>query len=181
MTHKPTPATDYIESLEKLIAAAEAEWTCEHYNQELVVFEKSNGARNFYMQCSRCGECVRHLRGSDLHDDDKRLALPRDDEKRRRWYEERRNYLSALYEARTIAIEADRRRNYDQYMKSPEWRERRSQVLQRCKGICEGCGKNHAVQVHHLTYERLGDEMLFDLVAVCLHCHERLHPWKQNK
>ncbi len=35
---------------------------------------------------------------------------------------------------------------------------------------------NRAEDVHHLTYARLYDEMLFDLIAVCRDCHERLHP-----
>jgi hypothetical protein len=30
--------------------------------------------------------------------------------------------------------------------------------------------------VHHLNYQRLGDEMLFDLVALCEGCHQKLHP-----
>jgi 5-methylcytosine-specific restriction endonuclease McrA len=35
-----------------------------------------------------------------------------------------------------------------------------------------------AVEVHHLTYERLGEERLTDLVALCRSCHEREHAYK---
>lgn len=31
------------------------------------------------------------------------------------------------------------------------------------------------MQVHHLTYERLGKETFSDLVVICDECHERLH------
>ena len=37
------------------------------------------------------------------------------------------------------------------------------------------CRKKPATQVHHLTYKRVGREMLFDLVAVCADCHEVVH------
>ncbi len=176
-----TPPDQEIDSarLDKLIAAAEAVWTCEHDHQELVVFVKSGGARNFYMQCQRCGENVRHLRGSDLDEEDKQTALPRNEWRRQEWYRQRNEHLLPLYNLRMHAVEYDRRKKYNEYIKSPEWRALRAKVFRRCKGICEGCGENAAVQVHHLTYARLGHEMLFDVVAVCLSCHEQLHPWKK--
>lgn len=49
------------------------------------------------------------------------------------------------------------------------------QVMRRCDGWCEGCGTRRATQVHHKTYEHLGDEFLFELLALCERCHERLH------
>jgi hypothetical protein len=50
---------------------------------------------------------------------------------------------------------------------------------------CEDCGRNFFPQflsVHHLTYERLGHEMLTDLKVLCLACHATMHgkkppPW----
>ncbi len=70
---------------------------------------------------------------------------------------------------------------YTEYLDSREWAERRQAVLKRARYVCEGCGAQRAVQVHHLTYARAGQEMLFDLVAVCLECHENLHEgrWQQ--
>jgi 5-methylcytosine-specific restriction endonuclease McrA len=64
---------------------------------------------------------------------------------------------------------------YHAHIESDAWKEIRRRVFARCKGVCEGCGQRPAVQVHHLTYERLGDELLFDLVAVCMTCHEKCH------
>lgn len=162
--------------LEMIIASAEAEWTCEHEALALVVHVKKNGARNFYMQCERCGELVRHLRGSDLSEADKASAVSRDEWKRQQYWDERSKSLQTLYNMRWAMVRNAGRQEYEEYIKSPEWRALRVKVFRRCKGICEGCGENAAVQVHHLTYDRLGNEMLFDLVAVCLHCHERLHP-----
>lgn len=67
------------------------------------------------------------------------------------------------------------RDDYVRYMASPEWHALRKKVFARSGGICEGCGERLAVQVHHLHYRRFRKEMLFDLVAVCLECHEAIH------
>lgn len=64
---------------------------------------------------------------------------------------------------------------YDAYMRSPQWREKRDAVMRRAGGFCEGCGKERATQVHHLTYAHLCAEFLWELRAVCTPCHERIH------
>lgn len=66
-------------------------------------------------------------------------------------------------------------RRYNEYLKTPAWQERRRKVLARAKGVCEGCGERPPVQVHHKTYEHVGDEFLWELAAVCMPCHERAH------
>ena len=65
--------------------------------------------------------------------------------------------------------------NYYQYLKTGAWRERRAEVIARAKGICERCRRWSIVNVHHLTYERLGREYPDDLLGVCSRCHEELH------
>jgi 5-methylcytosine-specific restriction endonuclease McrA len=67
-------------------------------------------------------------------------------------------------------------KRYYEHLASDRWADLRRRVLARCKGTCEGCGLRPAVQVHHLNYDRLGDELLFDLVGVCLECHGKCHP-----
>lgn len=47
--------------------------------------------------------------------------------------------------------------------------------MARSRGQCERCG-GRAEHVHHLTYERLGDEDLCDLQALCIECHRLEHP-----
>jgi hypothetical protein len=64
---------------------------------------------------------------------------------------------------------------YHAYLESPEWLERRRAVLLRAGDRCELCRFRQATQVHHLTYERIGDEWLSDLIAVCRDCHELEH------
>lgn len=64
---------------------------------------------------------------------------------------------------------------YTAYLQSPAWKEKRNAVMRRAGGMCEGCGKNKAAQVHHLTYEHVCEEFLWELRAVCNGCHSRIH------
>ena len=59
-------------------------------------------------------------------------------------------------------------------MASREWALKRQAVRQRSGNRCERCKRRKMQSVHHLTYERLGNERLEDLLAVCNPCHEWL-------
>ena len=65
--------------------------------------------------------------------------------------------------------------DYHEYLNSANWRILRVIVIQRCGGICERCHRWSVVNVHHLTYERFGNERPEDLLGVCSKCHEELH------
>jgi hypothetical protein len=59
-------------------------------------------------------------------------------------------------------------------MRSEAWQQRRLEIIERDGGRCRTCGKpgNH---VHHVTYDRLGQEPPRDLVLLCKSCHELEH------
>lgn len=63
---------------------------------------------------------------------------------------------------------------YNAYLCSPDWRAIRSAVLKRDGGVCQACLERQAGEVHHLTYDHVFNEPLFDLVAVCKPCHDKL-------
>jgi 5-methylcytosine-specific restriction endonuclease McrA len=66
--------------------------------------------------------------------------------------------------------------DYRIYLRSPEWRAKKTEVFRRAGYMCEYCESNPAVQVHHLRYPaRWGDESLDDLQAVCRECHKEHH------
>jgi len=67
---------------------------------------------------------------------------------------------------------------YSQYLQTPEWAQRRQLVLQRAGWLCEGCMAATASVIHHRTYEHVGHELLFELVALCRSCHQIAHPDK---
>jgi len=63
-------------------------------------------------------------------------------------------------------------RQYQKYLQSPEWKDRRKGILRRANGRCERCGDEcDRLHVHHLTYARLGCERDTDLLAICNRCH----------
>ena len=66
-------------------------------------------------------------------------------------------------------------RNYARYLETSDWQIKRQQVLKRDNYICQGCLTNKATEVHHLTYDNVTDELLFQLVSVCRSCHDKIH------
>jgi 5-methylcytosine-specific restriction endonuclease McrA len=130
----------------------------------------AGGAAQFRFQCLGCGRAV----GSAIKKSEFRkpndLAL----------FDE---LLFAKFQARQVAeLSAERQREraewfreHNVYLRSPAWRKRRDAVLERAKGLCEGCRDARAVHVHHLTYDHWQKELLWELVAVCEECHEQCH------
>lgn len=104
---------------------------------------------------------------------------------KRKANEERSLELRLQYEAEqklreTIKAQEDAEwwARYNGYLRTPEWRRRSALVIARAGGICEGCRENPAKQAHHLTYENVGAEFLWELRAVCNGCHDRYHAAK---
>jgi 5-methylcytosine-specific restriction endonuclease McrA len=64
--------------------------------------------------------------------------------------------------------------DYHEYLASREWALLRERVRERSGGVCERCARNPMDAVHHLTYARVGRELLTDLQAICDPCHEFL-------
>ena len=66
--------------------------------------------------------------------------------------------------------------DYKLVVKTDCWKLRREAYLQGHKW-CEVCGNSRPefLEVHHLTYERIGNELDKDLVSVCSMCHSLLH------
>jgi 5-methylcytosine-specific restriction endonuclease McrA len=64
-------------------------------------------------------------------------------------------------------------------MKSPEWEAKKNQRIE-IDNSCVMCGrpldKIRSVQVHHITYARLGNEDVYtDLCTLCGSCHKKIH------
>lgn len=66
--------------------------------------------------------------------------------------------------------------NYREYIRSREWREHPVRVAEleasgfRCR-LCNAGGEGIILEVHHRTYENLGNEQPGDLTALCQSCH----------
>lgn len=130
-----------------------------------------NGRVNFALQCIDCGK-----RATDwLKHDDQRVTWNLHEAVA--WVE---RGVCPTFEAEHEAARKEHQdfwwRWYSVYLASQEWRWKRDEVLARAGGLCEvdGCGLK-AEQVHHTTYERVGNEDLEDLLALCSSCHEQIH------
>ena len=71
-------------------------------------------------------------------------------------------------------------RQYETYLKSTEWEQKKEQRMKVDNYSCVMCGRNRehcrTLQIHHITYKRLGREDVFtDLCTVCGSCHKKLH------
>lgn len=69
---------------------------------------------------------------------------------------------------------------YDDYLRSDEWRSKRDYYLGRAMHRCQLCNKpggpgGRGLQVHHRTYERVGAELDADVIVLCGDCHGRHH------
>lgn len=64
--------------------------------------------------------------------------------------------------------------DYKRYLASREWRLKRQEVIEMSDGWCYRCQSARISDVHHLTYEHIGDEPVEDLQGVCRPCHEYL-------
>lgn len=63
---------------------------------------------------------------------------------------------------------------YTQYINSRTWHLKRREVLKRDNKQCQTCLSGEDLEVHHKSYEHLGNEPLEDLITLCKHCHEAI-------
>lgn len=62
--------------------------------------------------------------------------------------------------------------SWSKYIKSPEWKRKADSIRRQAGNKCQHCGAgNTPLEVHHLTYDRIGHEEDEDLVALCKSCH----------
>lgn len=64
---------------------------------------------------------------------------------------------------------------YTEYLKSDHWKATRESAVQRAGNACQFCRSTERLNVHHNTYERLGEELPTDLLVLCQTCHGTLH------
>lgn len=64
---------------------------------------------------------------------------------------------------------------YEDYINSSAWCRKRDAALDHHGHYCTACGRDKSLQVHHLTYKRLGSEEMSDLMPLCDSCHSFVH------
>ena len=65
---------------------------------------------------------------------------------------------------------------YKEYLQSPHWKRRREDKLRAAGRRCQVCNRDSGtLDIHHKTYQRLGQELDGDLIVLCRACHSVLH------
>lgn len=64
---------------------------------------------------------------------------------------------------------------YYSYILSNDWQLKKEKRKELDNYKCYWCKSTDRLEVHHITYERLGNENLGDIVTLCKKCHEALH------
>ena len=132
--------------------------------------------RDIYLwQCLTCG----HPNSNILPYNDPDIATeapidPWDETLQQKWFD--------AFAASTVKQNKDENKiwwdKYNTYLASPEWRAKSIAVRAR-DPVCQGCRQNFSEQAHHVTYRNVGHEFLFELIALCAKCHDRLHDLKK--
>ena len=68
-----------------------------------------------------------------------------------------------------------------EYYKSAKWAEKRTARLKLDGFKCAKCGFTRALEIHHINYERFGDEDVSrDLITLCKKCHQEVEEQKRR-
>lgn len=143
----------------------------------------SNGSYQVRNQCNNCGYVSPQSLGGFTQIQKDTLPLINVDSREVR-QEKIFSFRQATYKKVSDLKEQKRQleiKEYrDNYLQSPEWKEKRLLVLQRDNWICQACRIAKATDVHHLTYDHIRNEPLFELVAVCRRCHTAIEEMKNG-
>ncbi|SFE68105.1 virus viroplasmin [Paenibacillus algorifonticola] len=65
--------------------------------------------------------------------------------------------------------------NYNAYLKTEHWEKIKTFYFVFNSKSCRLCRSKRILNLHHKTYERIGNEKIRDLVCLCQQCHHKLH------
>lgn len=150
-------------------AEIEDRYKCSHPSREIRKRTIANGHTSFVSQCIECGQTSLPI--------GKKAALaqcpsppPYDDHiQQRRRAQKHAEYVRAYLTLRPVLAA-----EYQAYLASDDWKERRDEAMSRANGQCEICTAP-ASDIHHLSYQNIGAELPSDLMAVCRVCHLAIH------
>lgn len=152
---------------------------CQHSGAEPRRRMKSNGQPYFKIQCPHCGKPLSNHLAFDLVEDFRRTwgsIKPWDYGKEKEWLDRRLTIGEILRQNENLRRRASWWFQYEEYLLSPIWSAVRRRIIERAGGSCERCRERPPKHIHHLCYQRLGEENDDDLMAVCVECHQALHP-----
>ena len=152
----------------------EREFSCAHPTTETRCKVDRLGRDMFLKQCQVCGQAASSaIAHSKVEHKGSVLAFDYDAEQA--WRDKRDSRYKDLVYSRYIDKRVEHTTAYYEYLQGQKWHAKRYRVLSRDGYKCQACLERKATQVHHLTYDRIFNEPLFDLVSVCKDCHAEIH------
>jgi hypothetical protein len=161
------------------LLAENSPWHCDHPRTSIRWRILRNGVGVWAIQCLRCGGQLRQVAKRDPAVLQITEKEPFDEQLPTQFSDSYKRAFELRIQQEQEEINQQNRewwRWYNQYLLTPAWKAKRKAVMERAGSLCEGCRKRKATQIHHTTYKHVGDELLFELVAVCDSCHRILHP-----
>ncbi len=68
-----------------------------------------------------------------------------------------------------------RKREYEKYLTSKAWKDKRIQLFILRGKKCERCPQTKYLHVHHKHYQNIFNEQMEDLEVLCRECHKKEH------
>lgn len=137
---------------------------CDHKNKIPTIRTHKDGSKHKYYQCSTCG--VGFVKSNI--------------DKNKIWENKNIINFDEVLKSEGIQRRKDKKEEikkwYSEYLFTMEWETKRQAVISR-DNVCKMCGDKGS-DIHHITYERLFNEVLDDLIFLCRKCHEKIHGHK---
>ena len=151
---------------------------CKHSETKISRVTLANHSFQIRQVCQLCGGRV----GLAVKKSEAPANCPDDDgSKEREFLSAREAALHEIYQRhiqKQKAAGTGYQEKYAIHLRSETWASKRALVLKRSGGMCEGCLQESANQIHHLTYQHVFNELLFELVALCDSCHDIAHTYE---
>ncbi len=162
---------------EQFQSSLRALFPCAHTAQILCGNQDPTGRWLIRKQCADCGKLFRRQLPFSVLEGMTADTLPPCDLAKADEYDRDYNSVAGFFgelisKSRTTAWWTQ----YTAYLESPEWTEKSRSTIEAAGGVCSICKRRPATQAHHLTYDRVGEELPGDLAAVCRPCHQLEHP-----
>lgn len=78
-------------------------------------------------------------------------------------------------------IMKETKHNYNEYLSSTNWKDKRREILEKKGSVCSFCFTNKKIQIHHCRYKDVRGKSVLNrerhgiLFPLCASCHRRWH------